>query len=806
MIPLSSSKQRRKRQAWITLLLLFLLFNVALAANRRSGSLRANGSRQAQQFWKRSGPDSASEVARGASQAPGPSKESAANLRRTISSPELSSPAVEVGGGTSGAPNLGKDSAVGLRRTFSSLGISTPQSPPIFETARTSRVSSPARSDTGSERSHGSDSIRSEFGSEKSHGSDSIRSEDKFGPLEYSSTSDGDTSARSQGSHITDGEIGGKLKDAELRRIIQMSNGRLQYTPQSKKLEVQLRPTDRLRYDPLEEQHLMDDPEAELRAKLARGPRWTDLPPPVLAERLPDGTIDYELQSGANKRIREKVLTLPVGDPRYFQHVVVADDGAPGGYRVFRYSHQKDGSVFRQTENHIPDILHDLMLYEDHLKETEREELAKSTIKSHGWDSLRPVVRAGEDDWSRAVKGVTAAPPKDAWGRAMDKYKGKVADARWKLQTKMSDLKDVIAVGRDRSLEKYHTTGGIPALYGRQMITNGMVIPAEARSIAQQRGEARIFYSPFDEKSQIRITYDGQLKKPTDELLPPSHFRTYLVKDPKLALPLPRHWREKKKPEGNQETTDTRVDVMEDSRDEAIRRRRPRMIEYLRWVRDFDDKREWAPRVPLRWPTTKWDPAKARMKQEVQKFGQRVNSGWNDVNTGLNNAWQKARGISGPRSWFTPRTSPGGEATAGSEGATAAEGVTQASGLGARINAGWNNAWSRVQAVGGPRTWFNSQRRPTTSTGEASPSSTSIEDGEATTATEGGEAAAERAAEETTQAASQAPNSIQRLNNGLSTAWKQAKTVGTKAKNVMTDVLTTPFIPSVRRVMRPLPR
>lgn len=675
MIPFPFSMQRRRRQAWMPFLLLFLLFNVALTAGSRPWSLGAHGSRHSYQISKRSGPESAIEVAGGASQAPGPSKETAFDLRRSASSPELTTSPVEVDRGTSGAPNTDKDSVAGLRRTASSLGMTTPQSPPIFDSARTSHVSSPARDDPGSERSHGSDSIRSDPGSERSHGSDSIRSEDKFQP--------------SEDSHISDSEADEIVEYPRQGRTIPGANDGLQYTPQAK--------------------DLMDDPEAELLAKVAKGPKWVDLPPPVLAERLPDGTIDYELQhpvdkhidqwqSAANQRIRDKVLSLPAGDPRYFQHVVVPDDSAPGGYRVFRYSHQGDGSVRRQVENHVPDTLHDLMLYEDHLRETLSDSAAKSIIQSHGWDNIRPVVRPGQDGWARAVQAVTAAPPKDARGRAMEKYKAKVADARWKLQTKLSDLKDVIAVGRDRSLEAYHTTGGIPAIYGRHTMTDGMAIPAEARRIAQQRGEARIFYDPFNPKTQIRLTYAGPLKKPKDELLPESHFRAYLVKDPKLALPLPRHWREKPAKVGLEEEIADRVNKgITDSRDAEIERRRPHLKDYLGWVRNFDDENEWKDSVPFRWPTQKWDPAKAKMRQVVQKSSQRLNNGWNNINTGLNNVWQRARGNGGSRTRFNPEPNPSGEAVAGSEGVTAAEGVTRAPGLAQRISTGWNNALGRVK-------------------------------------------------------------------------------------------------------------
>ncbi|SPO28671.1 uncharacterized protein UTRI_04549 [Ustilago trichophora] len=898
MIPFASSTQSRRRQAWMPFLLLFLLFSFAFTAGRQTGSLRARGSRYSHQTWKRSGPDSVIEVAGGASQAPGPSKETATDLRRTSSSPDLTTSAVEVDGATSGAQQPGKDSVAGLRRAASSLGLTTPQSPPIFETARTSRVSSATRSEPGSERSHGSDSIRSDPGSDVSHGSDSIRSEGKFGPSEYSSTSDEFSPARSEDAHTLDSEADEIAEYPRQGRTIPKPNDRLQYTPQAKDLtEVRLRAKDRLRYTP-KAADLMDDPEAELRAKMIKGPNRFDLPRPVLAERLPDGTIDYELQSpvhkdidqwqsAANKRIRDKVLSLPAGDPEHFQHVVFEDERAPGGYRVFRFSNQGDGSVRRQVENHIPDLLHDLMLYEDHLRETWPHDIANSIIKGHGWDSSRPVVRPGQDNWARAVKAVTAAPPTDAWGRAMEKYKGKVADARWKLQTKLSDLKDVIAVGRDRSLEAYHTTGGIPAVYGRHTLTTGMMIPVEARRIAQQRGEARIFYDPFNPKSQIRLTYAGPLKKPNDELLPESHFRTYLVKDPKLALPLPIHWREKPAKVGLEEEIADRVKKgITDSRDAEIELRRPHLIEYLNWVTKFDHKNEWKGSVPFRWPTQKWDPAKARMQQGVQVFGQRLNNGWNNVNIGLNNAWQRARGIGGSRTWFNPQPSPNRETVVGSQG----EGVTRALGLGQRINTGWNNAlgrvkgigpprtwfdtrsrqsstgeaaasieggepaagiavegaakgatdraaasanegasvapgvrqrittglnnvWGRVQGIGGPRTWFNSKLRPTTSTSEAAAvPSTSPEGGEATIATEGGEAAIPGSTKATiekaaaTEAASQAPNWDQRINTGLSTAWKQAKSVGFKAKKVATGLLTTPFIPSVRKVMRPLRR
>ncbi|TKY89883.1 hypothetical protein EX895_001180 [Sporisorium graminicola] len=116
---------------------------------------------------------------------------------------------------------------------------------------------------------------------------------------------------------------------------------------------------------------------------------------------------------------------------------------------------------------------------------------------------------------------------------------------RWKLHTLRSDYRDFGAVGRDHSLAHHYTTAGVPALYSWSDEHGTPVMPSEARRLAQQYGEVRVFRNPHDAFDQYRLTYDGELRPPGDVLLPETdpHFHTYKVPRER-ALPTPRAWRD----------------------------------------------------------------------------------------------------------------------------------------------------------------------------------------------------------------------------------------------------------------------
>lgn len=172
--------------------------------------------------------------------------------------------------------------------------------------------------------------------------------------------------------------------------------------------------------------------------------------------------------------------------------------------------------------------------------------------------------------------------------------------ARWKLSTFADDIRDIHAVGRDRSLMDYHTTGGVPAIYGWRDRTGEPVMPTEARRIAQTKGEVRVFYNPFDPLDQKRFTYTGTLRQPGEALLPHTDpgFHAYDVTQ-RTAKPLPRHWRD--------------AGLSEEERSDRAGRRQFSSADG-QWSAEDETQR---------WPV-KWDKTKAELAGKVKSLREGV--------------------------------------------------------------------------------------------------------------------------------------------------------------------------------------
>lgn len=425
---------------------------------------------------------------------------------------------------------------------------------------------------------------------------------------------------------------------------------------------------------------------AEARAQTAAVQR-KNLPPPLAAKSLPDGKPDTWLRDPANAAISQAISRLPPGRETY-QHVSMADPTAPGGYQVYRFYKMADGSMQRARVPYIPDFLHDVKALEDDKRELAGGDPAaeKKMSKTIGWgNNVRPTLPKGEDEFSLATRppppsSSSSERPTTKIGSLMQKIKTKLNQAHRSLRTPISDLKDTLAVFIDPQLQRYHTTGGIPAVYGREEILHGYTIPPEARRIAQERGQAIVFYSPFDHTRQVRITYTGSdrlrpIGSQQQPLAPESEFKTFLI-PPEKALPLPRHWR------GDQYSLD---------RKETTQRALDRM-------KDFEQA-DWTYNLRERWPA-KWG---RKWTQGVQRAGE----------TGRN-AWQKIGKIADARTWFRPNVQP-----------VAGDGVNEARGGGsstAMNPSSWkqtvSKGWEKAQTLGSSiknkvGSWINRPNRTT---------------------------------------------------------------------------------------------
>lgn len=276
---------------------------------------------------------------------------------------------------------------------------------------------------------------------------------------------------------------------------------------------------------------------AEVRAPAAQQPM--EPPTALLAKNLPNGKPDLQLQEASNQHIRDVINALPEysKDRKEFVLVDMPDVTAPGGHRVFRFYNRPGEIIYSESVDYVPNII-------NHVKAAEEAE------ENPGWRwKHRPAttIPDGTSFVSPVPEEDAAAATNNGGMKAkLTSLKQKLAPIQQKLRTKYLDAKDVLAVGLDRKLENYYTTGGIPAIYGREEIGIGHTIPVEARRIAQKMGEARIFYDPSNPDNQVRLVYTGP-KLPPGELADEKNFKTYKVPADR-ALPLPRDWRNQKMP------------------------------------------------------------------------------------------------------------------------------------------------------------------------------------------------------------------------------------------------------------------
>ena len=238
---------------------------------------------------------------------------------------------------------------------------------------------------------------------------------------------------------------------------------------------------------------------------------------PLAAHPLDNGAPDLYLQQPANQHIRDAIAQLPQSRDHSLL-VSMADKLDPLGYRLYKFYNEPYAAIHRER---VPTGLHGVEDMED------------------GAGSLSREAEQVQTDQQGHVVQLRQPGGRGAW------FKSKLDAALWKLRTHLSDLKDTIAVGRDRSLANYHTTGGIPAFYGRNDILLGYTVPVDARRVAQERGEVRIFYDPLRPQNQVRLTYHGELRKPGDALAPEDDPNWHAYKTAEhRALPLPKHWRD----------------------------------------------------------------------------------------------------------------------------------------------------------------------------------------------------------------------------------------------------------------------
>ncbi|KAJ9473929.1 Peptidyl-prolyl cis-trans isomerase A [Pseudozyma hubeiensis] len=350
-----------------------------------------------------------------------------------------------------------------------------------------------------------------------------------------------------------------------------------------------------------------------------------DIPAALVAKNLPNGGEDVYLTSPENQRIKDAIKALPQSR-NYYQLITTPDPAAPGGSRVYRYYNEPYGTRYERLP-YMPPFL---------------SRIRRLEAQDH---QRKPPSYEEEQILHAPQKGTQV-------GR-------KLSDAQWKLRTHLDDLKDVIAVGRDRRLANYHTTGGVAALYGREEIGMGKTIPSEARRIAQELGQVHVFYDPDRPQNQVRVAYHGPLLPPGRQtpLAPADHFSAYIVPKDR-ALPLPKHWRD----EGLDERTRSL---------RALRRMREaengewRTVDIRdRWPAKWDQKtNEWrnkvngwrqsmqnAPTKVKEWYRGRGQNADVGTDRAGQEAQQQADGPWRQR---LGDAWIKAKGR-----WTQPRREP----------------------------------------------------------------------------------------------------------------------------------------------------
>lgn len=257
-----------------------------------------------------------------------------------------------------------------------------------------------------------------------------------------------------------------------------------------------------------------------------------------------DGVPDVYLRNPANQHIKEAIKRLPQSRD-YYQLVAMADPAAPGGYRVYRYYNEPYAALHYEQVPYNQRFLYRLKDLENEAHKTALDTPDyQRKLRTIGWRwkgrpaDLDPTEPLPPREFVRPIPGNTLQKAKQA-------FLSKFADQQWKMRTHLSDIKDAIAVGKDRRLANYHTTGGIAALYGREEFGIGKTIPPEARRIAQELGQVHVFYDWERPQDQVRVAYTGPLRPPgrATPLAPPEDFRAYVV-PPNRALPLPKHWRD----------------------------------------------------------------------------------------------------------------------------------------------------------------------------------------------------------------------------------------------------------------------
>lgn len=229
------------------------------------------------------------------------------------------------------------------------------------------------------------------------------------------------------------------------------------------------------------------------------GMRDGDAPRLMQAQRLPNGALDFQLSGAANANImRELKQTGTVV-------VSMEDPASVGGMRLYEYTLGRFGP--ERTRVPVTTMF---------LEEVRHLETGAPLAATGGRVTIpRPIV--------------PAEPAATGW-------RGKLASAREALRK----TKDAIAVGLDPRLEHVYTTRGVPAIYGRTDPILGKTIPVEARRLAQEFGEVRVFYDLYRPWDQTKLVYRGGVVR-KGELAPESAFKAVVVPR-EQALPLPKAW------------------------------------------------------------------------------------------------------------------------------------------------------------------------------------------------------------------------------------------------------------------------
>ncbi len=228
------------------------------------------------------------------------------------------------------------------------------------------------------------------------------------------------------------------------------------------------------------------------------GMRDGDAPRLMQAQRLPNGALDLHLGGAANAHImRELKQTGTVV-------VSMEDPASVGGMRLYEYTLGRYGLERKRvpvTTQFLEEVRH--------------------------LETGAPLAAGGRVTLPRPI--VPAEPAATGW-------RAKLASARSALRK----AQDAIAVGLDPRLEHVYTTRGVPAIYGRTDPILGKTIPVEARRLAQEFGEVRVFYDPYRPWDQTKLVYRGGTVA-KGELAPESAFKAVVVPR-EQALPLPKAW------------------------------------------------------------------------------------------------------------------------------------------------------------------------------------------------------------------------------------------------------------------------